>query len=109
MSVRATLCFVAILVAACAPGSDRADTTAAAPAVDTILPPPGLDSVASKARDSASATKTSSPQPSRGTVRTSRKNPHDSIIGRDSVIEVDPSDPRRQLPTVKPDTGRPPR
>jgi hypothetical protein len=110
-----------ITALACSPGEKRGDTTLPLPAVDTLRPAAAVDST-DTTRGPTKATPMGTKQPTStrtGTPSTrvttaptgGQKAPprNDSILGRDSVIKMDPRDPRRQLPKVKPDSTRPPR
>ena len=98
-------------VAACATPQRSADTTSAL-AMDTMKtgatvlaapPPPNTNkSVVSPAPIKSSATKKTSSSTTKSV--TARDTAH---LGRDSVIQINPRDPRRQLPTVPP--KKPPR
>ena len=108
---RATWCLAtAMSAASCAPAARNADTLAA---VDTLKPAvaslPDSGAVAAPRQDTATrpattakASSTTKTQPAAskqtGTV-VARDTAH---LGRDSVIRINPNDPRRQLPTIPP-------
>lgn len=91
-------------IVACATPKPGADSTAML-ATDTVKPAP--PSVTVQAPDTTktapTSTKTKATKTKTGTsAKTSAKQRADSHLGRDSVIKFDPSDPRRQLPTIPP-------
>lgn len=125
------LCAVAATAAACASPKPASDTTETLAAVDTLKPAVVAtpDSVgasttamtpapkpttstkatkATKATSSSSATKPTTgtkTTPPRDTALVARDTTH---LGRDSVIRINPRDPLRKIPPVKPPV-KPPR
>ncbi|HEY8175969.1 MAG TPA: hypothetical protein VIF32_09770 [Gemmatimonadaceae bacterium] len=100
---------VAVSLAAlisCATRKPGADSTAML-ATDTVKPAPPSVTVqapdTTKTAPTSTKTKTKATKTKTGTsAKTSAKQKADSHLGRDSVIKFDPSDPRRQLPTIPP-------
>lgn len=105
----------AVVAVGCSPSPRASDTTSGLAAIDTVKPAPGMaaqDTVTSLARvdtpRTATGTKTRATKTAtRATATTKTKTPvvqarDTAHLGRDSVIRIDPRDPRRQLPTVPP-------
>ena len=99
---------LATLAAACGKPKSNADSAAAAAAattIDTVKPDStgivtAIDSTPFKAPP---ASKTAAVTKSGATKSTKRASTRDTThLGRDSAIQTDPRDPRRQLPTVPP-------
>ena len=93
-------------LAACAPQQADADSMAAANTIDTVKPvvvaAPDTDSVA-VGPTSSTGTKTARPTSTtaparRDTPLVTRDTAH---LGRDSVIRINPRDPKRMIPTEK--------
>lgn len=106
----ARYCVAASMLAACAPARQAADTTSA-PAVDTLkpsmVPAPAPDTLRAARSPRADSPRAGDSKPAAATTRTSTSSKRVSTrdtahLGRDSVIRIDPRDPRRQLPTVPP-------
>jgi hypothetical protein len=90
---------VLFAIVACSPPKEKADTTAL-PAMDTVKPaPPAAQLPAEGSAKAVTQTKSSAP-----TTKATRTSGRDSVLGRDSVIRFDLTDPRRTL--GKPDTTK---
>ena len=90
---------VATLVA-CATPKPGADSSALL-VTDTVKPAPPM--VQAPDTTMTTPTSTTTKTKTKGTsAKTSAKQKADSHLGRDSVIKFDPTDPRRQLPTIPP-------
>ncbi|HJQ19421.1 MAG TPA: hypothetical protein VJ867_03660 [Gemmatimonadaceae bacterium] len=88
---------------ACSTGKPAADTTSVA-SVDTMKPAvvAAPDSVAVASTGASTRTKspaTTATKTKSGAAVTARDTTH---LGRDSVIKINPRDPKRQIPTKKP-------
>lgn len=99
---------IALALLACA-GSKEKPSTDTLASIDTVKPAP----VTTSQPDSSKQIDTTPPPnrkpPKVGPADTVAKKPTPPVqardtahLGRDSVIRIDPNDPRRQLPTVPP-------
>lgn len=99
-----SLAFVVFAVVACATPKPAADTASAA-GVDTLKPAvvatPKSAGATSVAAGATTGAKTSgrTPVPIAKSSKVATDTAH---LGRDSVIRINPRDPKRQIPTKKP-------
>jgi hypothetical protein len=88
-----------VTLVACATPKPGADSTALL-ATDTVKPAPPIVQAPDSVMTTTTTTTTTKTKTK--TKGTSAKQKADSHLGRDSVIKFDPTDPRRQLPTIPP-------
>jgi hypothetical protein len=98
-----TFLIAMVVLAACAPKQEQADTTSV-PAVDTLKPAtdtlPARDTSAADGQATKAAPVQAPAQPATKTDTAPTRVKSDTDLGRDRAIKIDTRDKRRQLPTV---------
>jgi len=102
--MRPSALLLAIALGACATKKPDADSVAAAQAIDTLKPALVASPDTPRVGATTAATSTATKAPSTGT-KTKRDTPviarDTAHLGRDSVIKINPRDPRRTIPVEK--------